>query len=85
MFTSPITTKEQRDANKESGDLLFGNIFAQKNVQLTYFGYKSLLDTLIIYPKKKHYEKVVSYLLKYEKKENVDQEIIDQIVRIGID
>lgn len=48
MFTSPITTKEQRKGKDSTDNLLFGNIFAEKNVPLSYFGYKSLLETLIL-------------------------------------
>jgi hypothetical protein len=58
---------------KDIGEhILLGNIFADKKVSLTYFGYKSLLETLFLKPKKKHFEKVVTHLLKYEKPENVD-------------
>ena len=75
MFTSPITTKEQRKGKDTNENLLIGNIFSEKNVSLSYFGYKSLLETLIIKPKKKHFKKVVAYLLKHEKIENVDSEL----------
>jgi len=62
MFCSPITTKEQRK-NNDNGNILYGNIFAEKEVSLTYFGYKSLLETLLLFPKKKHFKKVVAHLL----------------------
>lgn len=69
MFCSPITTKEKRANGRDSGeDLLFGNIFAEKKVPLTYFGYKSLLETLVLEPKKKHYKKVVRHLIEFEDK-----------------
>ncbi len=67
MFTSPITTKEERKGrDHEDETILHGNIFADKKISLTYFGYKSLLETLILNPKKKHFKKVVAHLLKFE-------------------
>jgi len=47
IFCSPITTKEERkDLDKDFP--LKGNLFAKKEVSLTYFGYKSLLETLAL-------------------------------------
>jgi hypothetical protein len=69
MFCSPITTKDKRKHNE---DILAGNIFAEKGVSLTYFGYKSLLETLLLFPKKKHFKKVVAHLLQFEDKNLVD-------------
>jgi hypothetical protein len=54
-------------------------------VPLSYFGYKSLLETLILNPKKKHFKKVVTHLMRFDKPEKIDKEIIDIIVRLGID
>lgn len=86
MFTSPITTKEKRADGKDSGEnILYGNIFAEKEVPLTYFGYRSLLETLVLMPKKKHFKKVVQHLITFEKKENVDPSLITLIIKIGID
>lgn len=82
MFCSPITTKEQRKNNE---DILHGNIFAEKGISLTYFGYKSLLETLQLFPKKKHFKKVVAHLLQFEDKKLVDPHIISMVVKIGIE
>ena len=59
MFCSPLTTKELRKGKDNGDDILLGNIFADKKVSVTNLGYKSLLETLILDPKKKHYKKVV--------------------------
>lgn len=59
MFCSPLTTKESRKGKDNGDDILLGNIFADKKVSVTNLGYKSLLETLILDPKKKHYKKVV--------------------------
>ncbi len=83
IFCSPITTKEQRK-DKESENILFGNIFADKDVSLTFFGYKSLLETLMLYPKKKHFKKVVNYLMKYEHRDQIDPKILKMIIKIGV-
>ena len=63
MFCSPISTKEERKGEK---DLLIGNIFAQKGLQLPIDVYTSLLQTVTVLPKKKHFKKIVDYLVKYE-------------------
>ena len=62
LFCSPLTTKEQRAGGKDREDPLLGNIFAQKKVSLGYFGYKSLLETIALDPKKKHLKKVIAHL-----------------------
>jgi hypothetical protein len=67
MFCSPLTTKEDR-LGKDKENVLYGNIFAQKQVPLTYFGYKSLLESLVLEPKKKHLKKVIAHLCEYEQK-----------------
>ena len=82
MFSSPITTKAERAGGN---DVLLGNIFAQKKVSVTYFGYKSLLETLVLDPKKKHLKKVIAHLSEFEAKDKVDASIINLIVKIGID
>ncbi len=84
MFCSPLTTKEDRKG-KDQENVLYGNIFAQKQVPLTYFGYKSLLETLVLDPKKKHLKKVIAHLSEFEPKEKVDPYLIDLIVKIGIE
>jgi hypothetical protein len=84
MFCSPLTTKEER-TGKDREDVLTGNIFAQKKVSLTYFGYKSLLETLVLDPKKKHLKKVIAHLQQFEDKALVDPLLIKLIVKICIE
>jgi hypothetical protein len=48
-------------------------------------GYKSIFETLALHPKKKHFKKVVKHLIEYEKPENVDPELLEMIIRIGVD
>lgn len=85
MFCSPITTKQERAGGKDHENVLVGNIFAQKQVSLTYFGYKSLLETLVLDPKKKHLKKVIAHLSEFEQKDKVDAHLINLIVKIGIE
>lgn len=81
-----MTTKERRASGNDSGDnVLYGNIFAEKKVPLTYFGYKSLLETLVLEPKKKHFKKVVKHLIEFEDKSQVDDRLINLIIKIGIE
>ena len=84
MFCSPLSTKEDR-VGKDRENVLYGNIFAQKQIPLTYFGYKSLLETIVLDPKKKHLKKVVAHLCEFETKEGVDPHLISLIVKIGIE
>lgn len=83
IFCSPISTLEERQGNDKE-DLLVGNIFAKKKVGLTYFGYKSLLETLVLEPKKKHFKKVIAHLEQFEQREEISEDIINLIVQIGI-
>ena len=56
IFCSPITSKEQR---KGSEDLLEGNLFAREDMNLGSQVYRSLLETVALYPKKKHFKKII--------------------------
>lgn len=85
MFCSPITTKAERAGGNDRDNVLLGNIFAEKKVSVTYFGYKSLLETLVLDPKKKHLKKVIAHLSEFEPKEKVDTSLINLIVKIGIE
>ena len=62
MFVSPKRTREIR----KEGALLEGNLFAEKKLQLHPAVYKSLLETLVMRPKKKHFKKIVEYIRTYE-------------------
>ena len=59
IFCSPLTNKDERRGKDVGENVLFGNIFADKKVSITYFGYRSLLETLMLEPKKKHFKKVL--------------------------
>src|SRR5450830_1555320 len=50
IFCSPLTSKEERSNGADHENLLLGNIFSQKKVSVTYFGYRSLLETLVLQP-----------------------------------
>ena len=82
VFCSPITTKDIRQGNK---DLLAGNIFAKQGINLGSQVYRSLLETVALHPKKKHYKKIVQHMLQYEDKENVDPELLQLMIFVGID
>ena len=83
IFCSPLTTKEERKG-KDREQVLLGNLFAQKKVALTWFGYRSLLETLVLNPKKKQFKKVIAQLCEFEDKKNVDETLLDLIIKIGI-
>ena len=82
LFCSPLTTKDERQG-KDRENPLVGNLFPR--VSLTYHGYRSLLETLVLEPKKKHFKKVLAHIIEHEPKDKVDPVLISLIVRIGID
>jgi hypothetical protein len=56
IFCSPLITKEQR---KGKEDLLEGNLFTLPQMNLGSAVYKSLLETVALHPKKKHFKKII--------------------------
>ena len=60
IFMSPQINKEKR---KQSTDLLEGNLFTQKDIDLDNDVYKSLLETIALNPKKKHLKKLIQHML----------------------
>ena len=66
IFCSPITTKSLRKA-EDKDDLLAGNLFASNQIDLPTEAYKSLLQTVALVPKKKHYKKIVDHILRFKK------------------
>jgi hypothetical protein len=46
--------------------------------------YTSLLQTVAVLPKKKHFKKIVNYMLKHENVENIPSHVINQIIDVGI-
>lgn len=85
MFCSPITTKELRREANDKVKPLVGNIFADKKMSLHPDVYRSMLQTLTMRPNKKHYKKILEYVRKNEKKENISPVLLDQIISVGID
>lgn len=66
--------------------MLDGRIF-ELNKELCPLGnklYRSLLETAALQPKKKHFKRILAYMIKAENPEDVDPAIIDLIVEIGI-
>jgi len=57
MFTSPLTTKEQR---RGATDLLEGSLF--REVTLDPSVYESLLESVAMNPKKKHFKKIIQHI-----------------------
>jgi len=84
IFISPQLTKEARQKSEE-GDLLEGNLFCKENVNLGPAVYRSLLETMALYPKKKHFKKLIQHVIRYEDKENITPELLHLITYIGID
>lgn len=79
MFCSPKINKEER-AELEKADLLAGNIF---KTSVSTIGYKSLLHSVLIKGKKKHFKKILQHMNTYLKPEEFDDEIIGKIISIS--
>lgn len=84
MFCSPVTTKEIRKKSDRE-NLMAGNIFMLQDFNMPTDGYKSLLQTVSLHPKKKHLKKIIQHLQQCVEPKDVDPELIDMIVTIGID
>jgi len=85
MFISPMQTKAARKAG-DSEDLLVGNLF--RGVNLNASVYRSLLESVALHPKKKHFKKIVEHMIESQYNENSAQipgDIIDLVVTIGIE
>ena len=85
MFTSPITTKALRKQN-DGDDLLVGNLFHNTNFgKMPEQAYISLLQSAALQPKKKHFKKIIQYMILNERPDEVSPVLIDLITFIGID
>ena len=85
IFTSPMYNKAARKAG-DSDDLLVGNLFRGVNFKPSV--YRSLLETVALQPKKKHFKKIMEHLIESQYNENSSQvpgDIIDLAVSIGIE
>jgi len=80
MFFSPITTRTERTNGADREDLLLGNLFAGRQMRLHSEIYNSLLTTLSLNPKKKHFKKIVEYVRVHEPVEEVGQILLNQII-----
>jgi hypothetical protein len=61
IFTSPMYNKAARKAG-DSDDLLVGNLFRGVNFKPSV--YRSLLETVALQPKKKHFKKIMEHLIE---------------------
>lgn len=75
LFMSPITTQNLRKL-KDKDDLLAGNLFARPGIKLDSRVYKSLLETIALFPKKKHLKKVFDHIIKYSSPEELKHEVL---------
>lgn len=84
IFFSPITTKEQRKQT-DSEFLLDGTLFCKDDIDLGPMVYRSLLETMALYPKKKHFKKIMQHIIHYQNKENVTGDMMRLLIQVGID
>ena len=84
MFVSPLSTKSQRKRN-DKDDLLIGNIFNDlQDFKMPKQAYISLLQTVALQPKKKHFKKIIQYIVLNEGPSELSSDLIDMINFIGI-
>jgi hypothetical protein len=79
MFCSPKINKSEREES-EKLDLLSGNIF---KTSVSPIGYKSLLHSVLIKGKKKHFKKILQHMNTYLKAEEIDDEIVGKVIGIA--
>lgn len=85
MFASPISTMQQRKKH-DKDDLLIGNIFHElRDFKMPKQAYISLLQTVALQPKKKHYKKIIQYMVLNETSSELSSDLIDMLTFIGID
>ena len=92
IFFTPLNTKNQRRIETEEGvqhldtgsNSLLGNLFAEKHMSLHPVLYDNLIETLTLHPKKKHYKKLINFIINEEKVENVSSELIHKMIKFGI-
>ncbi len=77
-----MSTAAIRKGNEE---LLAGNLFAREGLNLGCDVYRSLLETVALNPKKKHFKKIIEHLIAYQDKAAVSPDLIELISYIGID
>lgn len=80
MFCSPKINKEER-AKLEKDDLLAGNIF---NHSVSTIGYKSLLHSVLISGKKKHFKKILRHIEKHLSPKEIDDKLIESIINVAV-
>ena len=84
IFCSPITTKDLRKA-QDKDDILAGNLFAVDGIKLPNQAYVSLLQTVALIPKKKHFKKIIEHLISHNDPADVEPQLIDLLNYIGIE
>ena len=80
MFVSPIRTRDVRkeaEAKNKENSILIGNIFAEKGFNLHEDVYRSLLETLTMRPKKKHFKKLTQYIRTHEDVSSLKPQLLD--------
>jgi len=78
MFASPITTKAERKMN-EAEDVLAGNLFQDDDFKMPKQAYISLLQSVALKPKKKHFKKILQYVITNKRPEDVPSDLINLI------
>jgi hypothetical protein len=77
MFCSPKLTQEERTAGT---DLLEGNIFDN---QVSKIGYQSLLHSVLVNGKKKHFKKTLEHMQKYMDSSEINDEIVSKVIDVS--
>ena len=85
MFVSPVSTYAERK-QKDGEDLLAGNLFHDLDgFKMPKQAYVSLLQSVALNPKKKHFKKILQYLVLNESSQELSADLIDLVTFIGID
>lgn len=80
MFCMPKTTEKLRK-EADGNDLLVGNIF---NNHLSITGYKSLLHSVLLTGKKKHFKKILTHMVKHLPAEQINDDVVQKTIEIAV-
>lgn len=91
IFQTPLTRPaltpgEVPSRYRNENELLQNRVFKinGRNIPLGSALYLNLLETAALYPKKKHYKRIIAYIKETEKPSSIDPVVIDKLTDVGI-
>ncbi|CAI2365840.1 unnamed protein product [Moneuplotes crassus] len=79
IFCTPKINKEERKES-EKENLLSGNLF---KTSISSYGYRSLLHSVLLKGKKKHFKKIIKHIETYMSPDEVTDSLIADIIKVA--